>query len=76
MTEGELKLKAGQSAPEYLGIVARATYISAYIDGFEECQEENKNKFNRAKQLLRKCLNTYIRDPELRSEIEEFLKEK
>ena len=33
------------------------------------------NKLSKAKELLQKCLNTYLRDPELRSEVEEFLKE-
>lgn len=32
-------------------------------------------KLTKAKELLQKCLNTYLRDPELRSEVEGFLKE-
>lgn len=39
MTEGELKLKAEQSAPGYMNTVERAIYISAYIDGFNEAEE-------------------------------------
>lgn len=57
MTEEELKLKAEQSAPGYMNTVERAIYISAYTDGFEECREENKNKFDRAKELLKKIYN-------------------
>lgn len=32
-------------------------------------------KLTKAKELLQKCLNTYLRDPQLRSKVEEFLKE-
>lgn len=45
---------------------------SAELSIFNEVLE---NKCSKAKELLQKCLNTYIRDPDLRSEIEEFLKE-
>lgn len=37
----------------------------------QECMEQ----LTKAKKLLQKCLNTYLRDPELRDEVEEFLKE-
>lgn len=44
----------------------------------EQLSQDNffqKTKISKAKELLQKCLNTYLRDPELRSEVEGFLKE-
>lgn len=43
----------------------------------EQLSQDNffqKTKISKAKELLQKCLNTYLRDPELRSEVEGFLK--
>ena len=37
--------------------------------------ENYDDQLTKAKELLQKCLNTYLRDPELRSEVEGFLKE-
>lgn len=36
---------------------------------------DKTDQVTKAKELFQKCLNTYLRDPELRSEVEEFLKE-
>lgn len=60
--------------------VFRQTFIAvdtltAMVEFSKQETKEISSRINKAKQLLQKCLNTYLRDPELRSEVEEFLKE-
>lgn len=76
MTEEELKLKAEQSVPRYMNTVERAIYISAYTDGFEECREENKNKFDRAKEIIKELLDfDFLPDIDIKKQAEQFLEE-
>ena len=49
--------------------------LTAMVEFSKQETKEKSSRINKAKELLRKCLNTYLRDPELRSEVEEFLKE-
>ena len=49
--------------------------LTAMVEFSKQETKEKSYRINKAKELLRKCLNTYLRDPELRSEVEEFLKE-
>ena len=49
--------------------------LTAMVEFSKQETKEISNRINKAKELLQKCLNTYIRNPELRSEIEGFLKE-
>jgi molecular chaperone DnaK (HSP70) len=49
--------------------------LTAMVEFSKQETKEISNQINKAKELLQKCLNTYIRNPELKSEIEEFLKE-
>jgi len=39
------------------------------------CDTYCNSQLIKAKELLQKCLNTYLRNPELRSEVKNFLKE-
>ena len=65
----EISDPANKATENFVGALNRE---SAELSIFNEVLE---NKCSKAKELLRKCLNSYIRDPELRSEVEEFLKE-
>lgn len=49
--------------------------LTAMVEFSKQETKEISNRLNKAKELLKKCLNTYIRNPELRSEIEMFVKE-
>ena len=49
--------------------------LTAMVEFSKQETKEISNQINKAKELLQKCLNTYIRNPELRNEVEEFLKE-
>ena len=49
--------------------------LTAMVEFSKQETKEISNQANKAKELLQKCLNTYLRDPELRSEVEEFLSE-
>lgn len=49
--------------------------LTAMVEFSKQETKEISGRINKAKELLKKCLNTYLRDPELRSEVEGFLKE-
>lgn len=49
--------------------------LTAMVEFSKQETKEISKQINKAKELLQKCLNTYIRNPELRSEVEGFLKE-
>lgn len=49
--------------------------LTAMVEFSTQKIKEILDLINEAKELLQKCLNTYLKDPELRSEIERFLKE-
>lgn len=49
--------------------------FTAMVEFAKQETKEKSDQINKAKELLQKCLNTYLRDPELRSEVERFLKD-
>jgi len=49
--------------------------LTAMVEFSKQETKEKSARINKAKELLQKCLNTYLRNPDLRSEVERFLKE-
>lgn len=49
--------------------------LTAMVEFSKQETKEKSDLLIKAKELLQKCLNTYLRDPELRDEVERFLKE-